>query len=143
MKKRLKPFVEPEFPEVKPEVKQELISTVEAARQKGKDCFEKITWTSFGGIGGEETSLTGSKHLIEAIRKTGESVRILLDCGMFQGKGKERNQTLPVKPSTIQHVIETHMHLDHFGLLPLLTKNEEEFTGEIHCTPVTWEGGLI
>jgi metallo-beta-lactamase family protein len=47
---------------------------------------------------------------------------------MFQGKGKERNQILPVKPSTIDHVLETHAHLDHFGLLPLLTKDEEGFT---------------
>jgi hypothetical protein len=34
MKKRLKPFVEPEFPSVKPEVKQELIASLEATRQK-------------------------------------------------------------------------------------------------------------
>lgn len=62
------------------------------------------------------------------MRETGEAVRVLLDFGMFQGKGKERNQVLPFKPSTIDHVIETHAHLDHFGLLPLLTKEEEGFT---------------
>lgn len=37
----------------------------------------------------------------------------------------------------------THAHLDHAGRLPLLTKEAAEFTGEIHCTPVTWESALI
>ena len=43
----------------------------------------------------------------------------------------------------IQHVIITHGHLDHCGRLPLLTKERSKFTGEIHCTPVTWETALI
>ncbi len=48
-----------------------------------------------------------------------------------------------MNPAVIHHVILTHAHLDHCGRLPLLTKETSEFTGEIHCTPVTWESALI
>jgi Cft2 family RNA processing exonuclease len=48
-----------------------------------------------------------------------------------------------VNPAVIHHVILTHAHLDHCGRLPLLTKENSKFTGEIHCTPVTWESALI
>lgn len=112
-------------------------------RKNRKSPIDTITWTSLGGVGTAETTLTGSSHLIEVIKKTGERVRILLDCGMFQGKGSERNVKLSVEPSSIDHVVLTHAHLDHAGRLPLMTKEDGEFVGEIHCTPVTWDSALI
>ena len=51
---------------------------------------------------GAAQEVTGSKHLIT----TDEGVRILLDCGMYQGKGKEtdsRNRELGFQPSDTTH----------------------------------------
>ena len=61
-----------------------------------------ITLTSLGGAGG----VTGSKHLLES-----DGHRILVDCGLFQGLKKLREQNwdpLPIKPSSIDAVILTH-----------------------------------
>lgn len=124
---------------------QELLSKVADERRKKRkgDTIESIDLTSYGGIGTAESSLTGSSHLIEVTLRTGETVRILLDCGMFQGKGSEKNPKLAVNPGAIQHVILTHAHLDHSGRLPLLTKEDGEFLGEIRCTPITWDSTLL
>lgn len=124
---------------------QELLTRVAEERRirNREDAIEKITWTSLGGIGTETTSLTGSSHLIEITRRTGENIRILLDCGMFQGKGAEMNPNLAFNPSDIHHTILTHAHLDHAGRLPLITKEDGEYLGEIHCTPITWDSALL
>jgi metallo-beta-lactamase family protein len=82
-----------------------------------------------GAAGG----VTGSKHLVEVLGK-----RILLDCGMYQGRRKEAdglNRHLPFSPKEIDAVILSHAHIDHSGLLPLLAKNG--YCGKIYCTPAT------
>jgi len=87
----------------------------------------KITF--LGGAG----TVTGSKTLIES-----NGVRILIDCGLFQGVKalRETNwQPLPVLPSTIDVVLLTHGHLDHCGWLPRLVS--EGFRGKIYCTSPT------
>lgn len=87
----------------------------------------KITF--IGGAG----TVTGSKTLIES-----NGLRILVDCGMFQGLKvlRELNwQPLPVLPSSIDIVLLTHGHLDHCGWLPRLTA--EGFNGKIYCTSPT------
>ncbi len=86
----------------------------------------KITF--FGAAGG----VTGSKHLIEE-----DGQRILLDCGTFQGLAdvRERNRSLPFAPESINHVVLSHAHIDHCGMLPLLVKRG--FTGSIFSTPAT------
>lgn len=83
-------------------------------------------------IGGAGT-VTGSKTLIES-----NSIRILIDCGLFQGLKALRElnwEPLPILPSTIDYVLLTHGHLDHCGWLPRLVA--EGFTGKIYCTAPT------
>ncbi|NDP25914.1 MAG: MBL fold metallo-hydrolase [Flavobacterium sp.] len=83
-------------------------------------------------IGGAGT-VTGSKTLIES-----NGVRILIDCGQFQGIKPLRElnwQSLPVLPSTVDIVLLTHGHLDHCGWLPRLV--EQGFKGKIYCTSPT------
>ncbi|MDP4208032.1 MAG: MBL fold metallo-hydrolase [Bacteroidota bacterium] len=83
---------------------------------------------------GAAREVTGSKHLIT----TNNGKKILLDCGMYQGKGMETdsmNRELGFKPSEIDVLILTHAHIDHCGLIPYIFK--EGFSGKIFCTPAT------
>jgi metallo-beta-lactamase family protein len=83
---------------------------------------------------GAAREVTGSKHLIT----TDSGKRILLDCGMFQGKGLETdsmNRDLMFDPATIDHIILTHAHIDHAGLIPYAYKLG--FRGSIICSSAT------
>lgn len=83
-------------------------------------------------IGGACT-VTGSKTLIES-----NGIRILIDCGLFQGVKPLRElnwEPLPILPSTIDFVLLTHGHLDHCGWLPRLVN--QGFDGKIYCTSPT------
>jgi metallo-beta-lactamase family protein len=85
-------------------------------------------------IGGAGT-VTGSKTLVES-----GGVRILIDCGQFQGIKPLRElnwEPLPILPSTIDFVLLTHGHLDHCGWLPRLVN--QGFKGKIYCTGPTKE----
>lgn len=87
--------------------------------------------TSYGAAEG----VTGSCHLLEV-----GDARLLLDCGIFQGgKGaREKNEPpFPFDPSSIDHVVISHAHLDHIGRLPVLFK--EGFRGTIWSTRATLE----
>ena len=82
---------------------------------------------------GAVREVTGSMHLL-----TTEDDRILLDCGMFQGRRRqsaEKNRTLPFDPRIITNLVLSHAHIDHSGRIPLLTKHD--FTGRIVCTRAT------
>jgi metallo-beta-lactamase family protein len=83
---------------------------------------------------GAAREVTGSKHLIT----TDLNKRILLDCGMFQGKGLETdgmNRELGFEPELIDHVVLTHAHIDHAGLIPYMYKRG--FRGSVVCTNAT------
>ena len=83
---------------------------------------------------GAAREVTGSKHLIT----TDKGVRILMDCGMFQGKGLETdamNRNLGFDPAEIDYLILSHAHIDHSGLIPYIYKLG--FRGNVVCTHAT------
>lgn len=82
---------------------------------------------------GAAGTVTGSKTIVES-----NGVRILIDCGQFQGIKPLRElnwEPLPVLPSEIDFVLLTHGHLDHCGWLPRLV--HQGFKGKIYCTNPT------
>ncbi len=82
---------------------------------------------------GATREVTGSMHLIEV-----NDQRILLECGMYQGRRAEtyeRNLHFPFDPKTIDAVVLSHAHIDHSGNIPNLVK--QGFTGNIWCTAAT------
>ena len=83
---------------------------------------------------GATQEVTGSKHLIT----TKKGLKILLDCGMYQGKGLETdamNRDLGFDPKEIDYLILSHAHIDHSGLIPYIYKLG--FNGTVLCTPAT------
>ncbi|MGE0567255.1 MAG: MBL fold metallo-hydrolase RNA specificity domain-containing protein [Bacteroidia bacterium] len=83
---------------------------------------------------GATESVTGSKHLLT----TDSGKKYLLDCGLYQGMGKETgnlNRHLGFDPQEIEAVILSHAHIDHSGSLPYLVA--QGFSGTIYCTPPT------
>jgi metallo-beta-lactamase family protein len=83
---------------------------------------------------GAARTVTGSKHLITL----NNGKKLLLDCGMFQGMGKDTpllNQHFGFNPTEIGCVFLSHAHVDHSGLLPKLVK--EGYPGKIYATPAT------
>jgi len=83
---------------------------------------------------GAARTVTGSKHIIHL--KNGK--KVLLDCGLFQGMGKETirlNKVFGFQPSQLSYVIISHAHIDHIGLLPRLVA--EGYRGPIYLTDAT------
>lgn len=83
---------------------------------------------------GATKEVTGSKHLIT----TKKGLKILLDCGMYQGKGLETddmNRDLGFNPAEIDYLILSHAHIDHSGLIPFIYRLG--FRGTVLCTPAT------
>jgi len=64
--------------------------------------------------------------------------RVLLDCGLFQGKRKEafeRNRNLPFDPGMLDACVLSHAHIDHSGNLPTLVRRG--YRGPVYATPAT------
>ena len=87
----------------------------------------------FGGAG----DVTGSNFMLETTTLP-KNVKILVDCGMFQGErtDDERNRkAFLYDPSTVDFLFVTHSHIDHVGRIPKLIK--DGFRGTIYSTPPT------
>ena len=90
---------------------------------------KELKLTSYGAA----ETVTGSKHLL-----TTAGGKLLLDCGMFQGRRKEsneRNRNLPKEIVAADAMILSHAHIDHSGALPSLVK--AGYRQPIYCTPAT------
>lgn len=82
---------------------------------------------------GAARTVTGSMHLL-----TVNGHRILLECGLYQGRRQEsfeRNRHLPFDPASVDAMILSHAHIDHSGNIPMLVKNG--YGGNIYTTPAT------
>ena len=80
---------------------------------------------------GADRCVTGSCHGLEVNGK-----KILVDCGLQQGRDEVDNRELPFNPADIDFVLVTHAHIDHTGRIPLLVKNG--FHGTIIASRLTW-----
>ena len=79
---------------------------------------------------GAAKAVTGSCHCLEV-----NGTRILIDCGLQQGRDERDNRVLDFAPGYIDYVIVTHAHIDHTGRIPLLVK--QGFHGKIVTTRLT------
>jgi len=82
---------------------------------------------------GAARTVTGSQHLIEV-----NGYRIMLDCGLFQGRRKEAfelNRQGFCDGASIDALVLSHAHIDHSGNIPCLVRHG--FTGDIFCTSAT------
>ncbi len=79
---------------------------------------------------GADQCVTGSCHCLEVNGK-----RILIDCGLQQGRDEVDNSSLPFHAGNIDYVLVTHAHIDHTGRIPMLVK--QGFRGRILTTRLT------
>ena len=79
---------------------------------------------------GADRCVTGSCHCLEINGK-----RILVDCGLQQGRDELDNAVFAFNPGDIDILLVTHAHIDHTGRIPLMVKRG--FTGRILTTRVT------
>jgi len=82
---------------------------------------------------GAAHTVTGSQHLLEI-----NGHRLLLDCGLYQGKRSEayeRNLKFAFDPRKVDALILSHAHIDHCGNLPNLV--DDGYDGPIYATHAT------
>ena len=79
---------------------------------------------------GADRAVTGSCHCLDACGK-----RILIDCGLQQGRDEVEENALPFAPGEVDLVLATHAHIDHTGRIPMLIK--QGFQGRILTTRLT------
>ena len=79
---------------------------------------------------GADRAVTGSCHCVEINGK-----RILVDCGMQQGRDEIENEQFPFHAGEIDYVLVTHAHIDHSGMLPKSYK--DGYRGPIYATGAT------
>lgn len=79
---------------------------------------------------------TGSCILCVVKLPSKETLRFIVDCGLFQEKEYvEYNKDLPFDPDKLDFAVVTHNHVDHIGRLPLLINRG--YNGEIYCSSTT------
>lgn len=81
---------------------------------------------------GADQCVTGSCHCLEVNGR-----RILIDCGLQQGRDEVSNAEFPFAANSIDYLLVTHAHIDHSGRIPMLIK--QGFQGRILTTRLTAE----
>ncbi len=81
---------------------------------------------------GADQCVTGSCHCLDVNGK-----RILIDCGLQQGRDEVSNAEFPFAANTVDYLLVTHAHIDHSGRIPMLIK--QGFRGRILTTRLTAE----
>lgn len=82
--------------------------------------------------------VTGSCHPVVVKFPDGETLRFVVECGLFQEREYEKlNNELPFCPEKIDFCLVTHVHIDHVGRLPYMVK--KGFIGPIYATKDTCE----
>ncbi len=84
---------------------------------------------------GATKEVTGSKFILGA-----DGVRVLIECGIYQGKRKEaekKNREFPFDPTRLEFMILSHAHIDHSGNIPNLVK--QGFNSDIFTTSATFD----
>ena len=79
---------------------------------------------------GATHEVTGSCTLLEVNDK-----RILVDCGMEQGRDLFENIEIPVAPADLDAIVLTHAHIDNSGKLPFLVS--QGYQGPVYSTEAT------
>lgn len=80
--------------------------------------------------------VTGSCHLIIVKFPNGETLRFVVDCGLFQEeKYIKLNSMLEFNPENIDFCLITHVHVDHIGKLPYMVK--KGFDRPIYATDIS------
>lgn len=82
---------------------------------------------------GAVRTVTGSMHEVSV-----DGERLLLDCGLFQGRREEsnnRNRNFPFPGKSVSKVLLSHAHIDHSGNIPSLFKTG--FRGPVYATAAT------
>ena len=80
--------------------------------------------------------VTGSCFLVVVKLPNFETIKFVVDCGLFQEKEYSHlNEKLHFKPENVDFVLVTHNHVDHTGRLPLLTK--KGYSNKIYLSSTT------
>jgi metallo-beta-lactamase family protein len=81
---------------------------------------------------GATKGVTGSCHELQYA----ENESILIDCGLFQGEGRDE-QEIDFPIDHIRALVVTHVHIDHVGRIPYLLA--AGFKGPIYCSEASAE----
>ena len=73
-----------------------------------------------------DSNLSTVSSTLKEVMSSGLEVngkKILVDCGLQQGRDEIDNAALPFHPGSIDVVLVTHAHIDHSGRIPMRIKN--------------------
>lgn len=80
--------------------------------------------------------VTGSCFLCVLKLPNRETLKFVVDCGLFQEKDYDAlNEELPFDCNEISFVLVTHNHVDHTGRIPFLYKRG--YSGKVYCSSKT------